>query len=301
MKERNIDTGDIEAMVSQLQKDGKTVILLALDYKLSGIIGLADTLKPGARETVAALRRRGIEVVMITGDNQHTATAIGRIAGIDRVLSDVLPENKAREVKKLQDEGRIVAMVGDGINDAPALAQADVGVAIGTGTDVAVETGDITLISGDLKGIVTAISLSRKTMRTVKQNLFWAFAYNTALIPIAAGILYLAFGSGNVPSGLQGILGEYGFLNPILAAAAMALSSITVVSNSLRLNTYQPEKPDITKGEKHMAIDPVCKMQVDENTAPAKSEYKGKTYYFCAVGCKKAFDKEPEKYLSESR
>jgi Cu+-exporting ATPase len=297
MKERNIDTVDIEAMVNQLQKDGKTVILLALENQLSGIIGLADTLKPGARKTVAALRRRDIEVVMITGDNRYTAAAVGRIAGIDHVLSEVLPENKAGEVKKLQAEGRIVAMVGDGINDAPALAQADVGVAIGTGTDIAVETGDITLISGDLNGILTAISLSRKTMRTVKQNLFWAFAYNTALIPIAAGILYLAFSSGNVPSGLQGILGEYGFLNPILAAAAMALSSITVVFNSLRLNTYKPEKPDITKGGEQMAIDPVCKMQVDESTAPVKSEYKGKTYYFCAVGCKKAFDKEPEKYL----
>ncbi|MGD9143799.1 MAG: heavy metal translocating P-type ATPase, partial [Dehalococcoidia bacterium] len=183
MKERGITTAEVEAEVDELQKDGKTVIFLAVDKELSGIIGLADTLKPGARETVEKLRRRGIEVAMITGDNRNTASAIARAAGIDRVLSEVLPENKADEIRKLQDEGRIVAMVGDGINDAPALAQADVGVAIGTGTDVAMETGDITLISGDLNGIVTAISLSRKTMRTVKQNLFWAFAYNTALIP----------------------------------------------------------------------------------------------------------------------
>jgi len=242
MKESRIPTADVEKQVDKLQKDGQTVIFLAVDKKLTGIIALADTLKPGARETVVALRRRGIEVAMITGDNRRTAEAIARSADIDRLLSEVLPENKADEVQKLQNEGRVVAMVGDGINDAPALAQADVGVAIGTGTDVAMETGDITLISGDLKGIVTAISLSRKTMRTVKQNLFWAVAYNTVLIPVAAGILYLAFGNGGVPSGLQFILGNYGFLNPILAAAVMAASSITVVSNSLRLRGFIPEK-----------------------------------------------------------
>ena len=179
---------------------------------------------------------------MLTGDNRRTGEAIAQEAGIDRVLAEVLPEHKAQEVKRLQQEGKVVAMVGDGINDAPALAQADIGIAIGTGTDVAMETGDITLISGDLTGIVTAISLSKRTMRTIKQNLFWAFAYNTALIPVAAGVLYFAFGSTGVPSGLQFILGDYGFLNPILAAAAMAASSITVVLNSLRLRRFKPAR-----------------------------------------------------------
>ena len=198
--------------------------------------------KPDATEAVEEIHKMGIEVVMLTGDNQRTAEAIAHEAGIDRILAEVLPEHKAQEVKKLQDEGKVVAMVGDGINDAPALAQADVGIAIGTGTDVAMETGDITLISGDLGGIATAISLSKHTMRTIKQNLFWAFAYNTALIPVAAGVLYIAFGQTGVPSGLHFILGNYGFLNPILAAAAMAASSLTVVSNSLRLRRFKPAR-----------------------------------------------------------
>jgi len=214
-------------------------MFLGLDARVAGIIALADTLKPGARQAVQTLCEMGIEPAMLTGDNRRTAETIAREAGIDLVLAEVLPEHKAEEVKKLQQEGRVVAMVGDGINDAPALAQADIGIAIGTGTDVAMETGDITLVSGDLMGVVTAISLSKRTMRTIKQNLFWAFAYNTALIPIAAGVLYLVFGQTGVPSGLHFILGEYGFLNPILAAAAMAASSITVVSNSLRLRRFK--------------------------------------------------------------
>lgn len=186
------------------------------------------------------LRDMGIETVMLTGDNRRTALAIAREAGIDRVLAEVLPESKADEIKRLQKEGKAVAMVGDGINDAPALAQADVGIAIGTGTDIAMETGDVILMSGDLMGLTTAISLSRQTMKTIKQNLFWAFAYNTALIPIAAGVLYFIFGSSCVPSGLRFVLGEHGFLNPVLAAAAMAASSLTVVSNSLRLRKFKP-------------------------------------------------------------
>ena len=239
MKERGFPLDGMEEKANELFGEGKTIMFLGLDSQVVGIIALADTLKPNAKEAVKELRKMGIETMMLTGDNQRTADAIAREVGIDRVLAEVLPEHKAEEIRKLQEE-KVVAMVGDGINDAPALAQADVGIAIGTGTDVAMETGDITLISGDLMGITTAISLSKRTMRTIKQNLFWAFAYNTALIPVAAGVLYLVFGHTGVPSGLHFILGDYGFLNPILAAAAMAASSITVVSNSLRLRRFKP-------------------------------------------------------------
>ena len=242
MGERGLALNGLEKEAERLRAKGKTVMFLGIDGKAGGIIALADTIKPSAKAAVRALHKMGVEVAMLTGDNWRTAEAIAKEVGIDRVLAEVLPEYKAQEVKKLQDEGRVVAMVGDGINDAPALAQADIGIAIGTGTDVAMETGDITLISGDLMGIVTAISLSKRTMRTIKQNLFWAFAYNTALIPVAAGVLYVAFGSSGVPSGLHFILGKYGFLNPILAAAAMAASSITVVFNSLRLRQFKPQK-----------------------------------------------------------
>jgi Cu+-exporting ATPase len=242
MGERGLSLNELEKKATELLEGGKTVMFLGRDGQVAGIIALADTLKPGAKEALQTLRKMGIETAMLTGDNLRTAEAIAREVGIDRVLAEVLPEHKAGEVKKLQEEGKVVAMVGDGINDAPALAQADIGIAIGTGTDVAMETGDITLISGDLMGVVTAISLSKRTMRTIKQNLFWAFAYNTALIPVAAGVLYLVFGKTGVPSGLHFILGEYGFLNPMLAAAAMAASSITVVSNSLRLRRFKPAK-----------------------------------------------------------
>jgi len=242
MSEKGLSLNGLGEEAERLRVKGKTVMFLGIDNHIAGIIALADTLKPNAKAAMDALHSMGIEVMMLTGDNQRTAEAIAREVDIDRVLAEVLPEHKAQEVKRLQQEGKVVAMVEDGINDAPALAQADVGIAIGTGTDVAMETGDITLISGDLGGIVTAVSLSKRTMRTIKQNLFWAFAYNTALIPVAAGVLYLTFGNTGVPSGLHFILGNYGFLNPILAAAAMAASSLTVVSNSLRLKRFKPAR-----------------------------------------------------------
>jgi len=300
VEEKGFALNGLKQKAESLRAEGKTVMFLGLDGQIAGIFALADTLKPSAKEAVRKLHKMGIEVVMLTGDNERTAEAIAREAGIDRVIAEVLPEDKARQVKILQDEGKVVAMVGDGINDAPALAQADVGIAIGTGSDVAMETGDITLISGDLTGIVTAISLSKRTMRTIKQNLFWAFAYNAALIPVAAGVLYLAFGQSGVPAGLRFILGDYGFLNPILAAAAMALSSVTVVTNSLRLRRFKPAKSGLAdKGGVNMAIDPVCKMEVEEDKAAATSDYQGKKYYFCSLACQKIFDENPEKYLTE--
>jgi Cu+-exporting ATPase len=203
-----------------LTGEGKTPVWVAVDGQLAGLLAVADPLKATSREAVKRLKRMGLEVVLLTGDNRRTAEAIARQAGIDRVVAEVLPEGKVAEVKRLQDEGKVVAMVGDGINDAPALAQADLGLAIGTGTDVAVEASDVTLMRGDPRGIAAAVALSRRTMRTMRQNLFWAFVYNVIGIPIAAGVLYPAFGL---------------LLSPILASAAMAFSSVSVVTNSLRL------------------------------------------------------------------
>jgi P-type Cu+ transporter len=240
MNEMKLSLNGLEQEAERLWTRGRTVMFLGLDGSVVSIIGLADTLKPDVRKAVSVLHKMGIKVAMITGDNRRTAEAIAREAGIDEIRAEVLPEHKSEEVKKLQKEGRVVAMVGDGINDAPALAQADIGIAIGTGTDVAIETGSITLISGDLMGVATAIRLSRQTVRTIKENLFWAFGYNIILIPVAAGLLYLYFGHTGVPVGLRFILGDYGFLNPIIAAAAMAFSSISVVTNSLRLKRFKP-------------------------------------------------------------
>jgi Cu+-exporting ATPase len=218
-----------------LAVSGKTPMFVAVDGDPVGLVAVADTIKDESYEAVGLLHDMGLKVAMLTGDNRRTAETIAGELGIDRVLAEVLPEDKVGEVKKLQAEGEVVAMVGDGINDAPALAKADVGVAIGTGADVAMEAADLTLISGDVRGVARAIKLSKATIRNIKQNLFWAFAYNVALIPVAAGILYPFFSGGTVPELLQPVLGEYGFLNPILAAAAMALSSVTVISNALRL------------------------------------------------------------------
>jgi Cu+-exporting ATPase len=235
VQEQGIEPGILAAGGAALQSHAKTVVYVALDGTVAGLIAIADTLKDGAAQAVYGLKSQGIEVVLLTGDNEATARAIAEEIAIDNVIAEVLPDQKVAEVRRLQAEGKVVAMVGDGINDAPALAQADVGIAIGTGADVALEAADVTLMSGDPRGIATAIALSKATMRTIRQNLFWAFAYNVALIPVAAGVLYVFFSSAGVPEGLQWALGEYGFLNPMLAAAAMAISSVTVMANSLRL------------------------------------------------------------------
>ncbi len=197
---------------------------MSVDGRPAGVLAIADAIKPSSVEAVRRLKELGLEVLMLTGDNQRSAEAVGDAVGVDRVIAGVAPGQKAAEIRRLQGQGKRVAMVGDGINDAPALAQADIGIAIGSGADVALEASDVTLISGELTGVVTAIVLSRQTIRIVKQNLFWAFAYNAALIPLAAGVFYPAFGI---------------LLSPIFAAAAMGLSSVTVVSNSLRLRRFR--------------------------------------------------------------
>ena len=224
MEDNNIKTDEFASKAEQLSAEGKTPMFVASEGRVIGIIAVADTLKENSTDAVNALHKLGIEVVMITGDNRRTAEAIAQKAGIDRVLSEVLPDEKANNIRKLQAEGKTVAMVGDGINDAPALAQADVGIAIGTGTDIAMEASDITLIRGDLTGVVVSIALSRATVRNIKQNLFWAFAYNSILIPVASGALYPFFGI---------------LLNPMFAAAAMGMSSVTVVTNALRLKGFR--------------------------------------------------------------
>ena len=245
MEEYGLPLAGLAGPAAALAGAGKTPMYVALDGRLAGIVAVADTLKPNSRRAVAELKRLGLRVVMLTGDNRRAAEAIGREVGVDHVLAEVLPEDKANQVKQLQAEGAKVAMVGDGINDAPALAQADVGIAIGTGTDVAMEAADVTLMRGDLMGIVTAIDLSRRTMRTVRQNLFWAFFYNVILIPVAAGLLYVVLG-GQAPAWLRPVLGEHGFLNPVLAGAAMAFSSVSVVTNSLRLRAYRAPRGENT-------------------------------------------------------
>jgi len=231
MKDNGMQVDTVDNKLKELEEQGKTATLVSVDNKLAGIIAMSDTVKENTLEAIKALKKLGIEVIMLTGDNEKTAKAIAGKLGIDRVMAEVLPQHKEEVVSRLKKEGKTVAMVGDGINDAPALAAADIGIAIGSGTDVAKETGGIILIKEDLRDVVTAIGLSKKTVTKIKQNLFWAFAYNTALIPVAAGALVPVFGPE-----------IYGFL-PFLAAGAMAFSSATVVSNSLLLARYKPKIP----------------------------------------------------------
>ena len=225
MEANKIDISHLQADADRLAGEGKTPMYIAIDQRAEGIIAVADVVKKSSKAAIKKLQDMGIEVAMITGDNKRTAEAIGKQVGISRILSEVMPQDKADEVKKIQAEGKSVAMVGDGINDAPALAQADVGIAIGSGTDVAIESADIVLMHSDLMDVPTAIQLSKATIRNIKQNLFWAFAYNTAGIPLAAGLLYIFGGP---------------LLNPMFAAAAMSLSSVSVVTNALRLKYFKP-------------------------------------------------------------
>jgi Cu+-exporting ATPase len=216
----------LESQISTFEQEGKTVILVAAGRNMAGVIAIADTLKSTSADAVRKFRERGCTVIMVTGDNRRTAEAIAKTLGIDRVIAEVLPDQKAAEVKALQEKGEIVAFIGDGINDAPALAQSDVGIAIGSGTDIAIESGDIVLVHDDLIDAVAALELSGKVMGRIRGNIFWAFAYNSALIPVGAGILYPFFGFT---------------FRPELAALAMAASSVTVVTLSLLLKGYTPE------------------------------------------------------------
>jgi P-type Cu+ transporter len=297
LADAGIEPASLSGAEEALSGDGKTPMLVAVDGTPAGVIAVADTLKDGSADAVAALRRLGLDVVMITGDNRRTAAAIARQVGIRRVLAEVLPEHKANEVRRLQAEGRRVGMVGDGINDAPALAQADVGLAIGTGTDVAIEAADVTLISGSLDGIVTAVTLSRATMRNIRQNLFFAFAYNGVGIPIAAGILYPVLGLR---------------LNPMIAAAAMAASSLSVIANASRLRRYRPTplppvavaavEPTVEVGHDQAfpappaAIDPVCAMTLADGPDTASATHNGVTYRFCSTSCRQRFQADPDSY-----
>jgi Cu+-exporting ATPase len=317
-----IDTKELDPVAAALSAQGKTAMLVAVGGKPAGVVAVADTIKPDSAAAIAALRRLRIEVIMLTGDNARTAQAIADQVGVTLVLAEVMPEHKAEEVHRLQAEGSRVGMVGDGINDAPALAAADVGFAIGTGTDVAIEAADITLISGSLAGVVTAIELSRATMRNIRQNLAFALAYNGIGIPIAAGALYPAFGLR---------------LSPMIAAAAMALSSLSVVSNANRLRRYRPtplpaahptdRAPSIADAAGRVApapapsdnpphadpqtadrhgelnaslertIDPVCGMEVDPATAAEhRVTSSDAPEFFCSTHCATTYDTDPDRY-----
>jgi len=294
LAKNKIASAKAELFLQKLENEGKTAVLVAVGGKAIGVIAIADTLKDLAKEAVEELHKKKLEVVMITGDNQRTAQAIAKQVGIDRVLAEVLPEQKANEIKKLQKEGKAVAMVGDGVNDAPALAQADVGIAIGSGTDVAIESGDVVLIKEDLRDVVTAIDLSNFTMGKIKQNLFWAFVYNAVGVPIAAGVIYPFTGF---------------LINPALAGLAMALSSVSVAANASLMRFYKPslkleaevggktefvvkkQKPKKAVIEK-MVKDSVCGMQVNPSTAKFSLQKGGKTFYFCSKQCFDTFKKK---------
>jgi len=296
LSEMGVDPSTLEELASGLEEVGKTAVLVALDGEPAGVLAVADTVKEGSAEAVSTLASMGLQVAMITGDNRRTAGAVSREVGIGRAMAEVLPRDKALEVRRLQKEDLLVAMVGDGINDAPALAQANVGMAIGTGTDIAMEAADITLMSGELSGVATAISLSRATMRNIRQNLMWAFGYNLIGIPIAAGILYPFTGM---------------LVGPMVAAVAMAFSSVSVVTNANRLRRFKPPEPaqarsltevlvevvDHSEDEMATAVDPICGMDVDTSSPAATYEHEGTTYYFCSIGCMQTFKADPAAHI----
>jgi Cu+-exporting ATPase len=288
MIDNKISTEDYKATFEEFQQQGITTILISIDNSIRGIIGISDKMKDQAPYALDKLREMGIENYMITGDNMQTALTIGRQLKFDEthILAEVLPNDKALNIQKLQQSGenRIVGMVGDGINDAPALAQADVGIAIGSGTDVAIETADIVLMRGDVRNVVSAINLSKKTYRKMITNLFWAFIYNIIGIPLAAGVLY----------GFTGI-----FLPPYLAAVFMATSSVSVVINALFLKRFEPKTEQQLEEERLLieenVMDPICGMEI----IPSRSieyKYKGDKYYFCSASCEHEFKLDPEKY-----
>lgn len=322
---RDVPTEILLGARDRLAAEGRSPVLVAVDGAPAGVIAVADTVKDDSAEAIAGLRRRGIEVVMLTGDNRRTAEAIARQVGVDQVMAEVLPEDKAARVRESQQESAVVGMIGDGINDAPALAQADVGFAIGTGTDVAIESADVTLVSGRLPGVVTAIDLSRAAMRNIRENLWFAFGYNVLGIPLAAGVLYPVFGI---------------LLSPMIAGAAMAFSSLSVVLNANRLRGFSPARSaptsapspprspdspnslDSPREENDMKLpfsrhrdqpqpaaaadpapaaatetDPVCGMSVTVTPETPSHEYQGRTYYFCSAGCAAAFAGDPGKFV----
>ncbi|MGC5041132.1 heavy metal translocating P-type ATPase [Streptomyces sp. DT190] len=326
LSDAGIDTTALAPVAAELSAQGKTAVLAAVDGRAAGVLAVADTVKDDSTQAIAALQRLGLDVVILTGDNARTAAAIAAQVGVDRVLAEVLPEHKADEIRRLQGEGRTVGMVGDGINDAPALAAADVGLAIGTGTDVAIEAADITLISGSLTGVVTAIRLSRATMRNIRQNLFFALVYNAVGVPLAAGALFPVWGIR---------------LSPIIAAAAMALSSLSVVTNASRLRRWHtsplppaaaaavepgaeprtetpadhaPQSATTPEGEasdkrpshdhQHESAtavtDPVCGMQINPETAAERHVMDAEWYYFCSAGCAAAFCADPDRYRASA-
>jgi Cu+-exporting ATPase len=289
LEDEGVEIGELADHTAMLEDQGKTLVFAAIDGKPLALIGIADELKESAAPVVTHLKGHAIDVWMITGDREKTARAVAKRIGVENVLSQVLPGDKASKVKELQERGRTIAFVGDGINDSPALAQADVGIALGSGTEVSVEAGDIVLVRDDLRDVVAAMQLGKQTVSKIRQGFFWALIYNIILLPIAAGVLYPFTGLA---------------LRPEFAGLAMALSSVSVVTNALSLNRFKPDQINLedreeTSTQALIAVDPICKMDVDISTASLMSEYQGKTYYFCNPYCKETFNKNPEEYKDQ--